>query len=96
MPLHIHEKIPRHVYARSIRETCKEAEKRGDLLQCGGTGVKQEDQIVMIMLEKATGIHLKYIPIKSGGEVAKNLVGGHIDLSVNNPPSSWATPCPGT
>ena len=63
----------------------KEAEKRGDLLQCGGTGVKQEDQIVMIMLEKATGIRLKYIPIKSGGEVAKNLVGGHIDLSMNNP-----------
>jgi tripartite-type tricarboxylate transporter receptor subunit TctC len=63
----------------------KEAEEKGELLQCGGTGVKQEDQIVMLMLEKATGVKIKYIPMKSGGEVAKNLVGGHIDLSMNNP-----------
>ena len=39
----------------------------------------------MLMLEDATGIDLKYIPMKSGGTVAKNLLGGHIDLSVNNP-----------
>jgi tripartite-type tricarboxylate transporter receptor subunit TctC len=63
----------------------KEKAAKGTPLQCGGTGVKQEDQIVMIMLEKATGIDLKYIPMKSGGTVAKNLVGGHIDLSMNNP-----------
>lgn len=63
----------------------KEAAAKGNPLQCGGTGVKQEDQIVMIMLEKATGIDLKYIPFKSGGVVAKNLIGGHIDATVNNP-----------
>lgn len=63
----------------------KEASAKGTPLQCGGTGVKQEDQIVMLMLEDATGIDLKYIPMKSGGTVAKNLLGGHIDLSVNNP-----------
>jgi putative tricarboxylic transport membrane protein len=63
----------------------KEMSAKGTPLQVGGTGVKQEDQIVMLMLEEATGIDLKYIPMKSGGEVAKNLVGGHIDASVNNP-----------
>jgi tripartite-type tricarboxylate transporter receptor subunit TctC len=63
----------------------KEAEAKGSPLQVGGTGVKQEDQIVSIMLEKATGIKLKYIPMKSGMTVAKNLIGGHIDCSVNNP-----------
>jgi len=66
-------------------EVAKKAAKAGKPLQCGGTGVKQEDQIVMLMLEKATGIDLKYIPMKSGMTVAKNLMGGHIDCSVNNP-----------
>lgn len=73
-----------YTLAQFVKEA-KAAQKRGKLLQCGGTGVKQEDQIVMIMLEKATGIDLKYIPFKSGGVVAKNLIGGHIDCTVNNP-----------
>jgi tripartite-type tricarboxylate transporter receptor subunit TctC len=66
-------------------ELAKKKAAAGTPLQCGGTGVKQEDQIVMLMLEKAIGVDLKYIPMKSGGTVAKNLVGGHIDMSVNNP-----------
>ena len=58
---------------------------KGTPLQMGGTGSKQEDEIVTIMLETATGIDLRYIPMTSGGDVAKNLVGGHIDATVNNP-----------
>jgi tripartite-type tricarboxylate transporter receptor subunit TctC len=63
----------------------KEMSAKGTPLQMGGTGSKQEDEIVTIMLEKATGIDVRYIPMTSGGDVAKNLVGGHIDSSVNNP-----------
>ncbi|MBE0704766.1 MAG: tripartite tricarboxylate transporter substrate binding protein [Afipia sp.] len=51
----------------------------------GGTGSKQEDQIITVALEKATGKKLTYIPYKGGGEVAVQLVGNHIDSSVNNP-----------
>ncbi|HPH12950.1 MAG TPA: tripartite tricarboxylate transporter substrate binding protein [Burkholderiaceae bacterium] len=51
----------------------------------GGTGSKQEDQIVTAGLEKATGTKFIYVPYKGGGEVAVQLVGGHIDSSVNNP-----------
>jgi len=58
---------------------------KGTPLQVGGTGSKQEDEIVKIMLEKATDISLRYIPMTSGGDVAKNVVGGHVDASVNNP-----------
>lgn len=53
-----------------------------------GTGSKQEDQIVMLMFEKkALGSlgWLTYVPFKGGGTVAANLVGGHVDLNVNNP-----------
>ena len=51
----------------------------------GGTGSKQEDQILTAGLEKATGTKFIYVPFKGGGEVAVQLVGKHVDSSVNNP-----------
>jgi putative tricarboxylic transport membrane protein len=50
-----------------------------------GTGSKQEDQIITVMLEKAAGKKLVYVPYKGGGEVAVQLVGKHVDSTVNNP-----------
>ena len=51
----------------------------------GGTGSKQEDQILTVGLEKATGTKFTYLPFKGGGDVAVQLVGNHIDSTVNNP-----------
>lgn len=51
----------------------------------GGTGSKQEDQIITVALEKAIGAKLTYVPYKGGGEVAVQLVGKHVDATVNNP-----------
>jgi len=51
----------------------------------GGTGSKQEDQIITVGLEKKTGTKFTYVPFKGGGEVATQLVGKHIDSTVNNP-----------
>ncbi len=51
----------------------------------GGTGSKQEDQIITVLLEKAAGKKMTYIPYKGGGEVAVQLVGKHVDSTVNNP-----------
>ena len=50
-----------------------------------GTGSKQEDQIITAALEKATGTKFIYMPFKGGGEVAVQLVGGHVNSTVNNP-----------
>ena len=50
-----------------------------------GTGSKQEDQIITVALEKATGTKFIYMPFKGGGEVAVQLVGGHVNSTVNNP-----------
>jgi putative tricarboxylic transport membrane protein len=58
--------------------------KPGDF-KMGGTGSKQEDQIITVAIEKASGTKFTYIPYKGGGEVAVQLVGKHIDSSVNNP-----------
>ena len=54
-------------------------------MKMGGTGSKQEDQILTAGIEKATGTKFIYIPYKGGGEVAVQLVGGHVDATVNNP-----------
>jgi len=51
----------------------------------GGTGSKQEDQIITVAIEKAAGVKFTYVPFKGGGTVATQLVGNHIDSSVNNP-----------
>jgi tripartite-type tricarboxylate transporter receptor subunit TctC len=51
----------------------------------GGTGSKQEDQIVTVNIEKQTGVKFTYIPYKGGGDVATQLVGKHVDSTVNNP-----------
>ena len=51
----------------------------------GGTGAAQEDQIITVQLEQATGAKFIYVPFKGGGDVATNLVGKHVDSTVNNP-----------
>ena len=56
----------------------------------GGTGSKQEDQIITVAIEKVTGTKFTYIPYKGGGEVAVQLVGRHVDSTVNNPIEAMA------
>jgi tripartite-type tricarboxylate transporter receptor subunit TctC len=54
-------------------------------IKMGGTGSKQEDQIITVMIEKAAGKKITYIPFRGGGDVAVQLVGKHVDSTVNNP-----------
>ena len=54
-------------------------------MKMGGTGSKQEDQIITVALQKQTGTKFTYVPFKGGGAVNTQLAGKHIDSSVNNP-----------
>ena len=56
----------------------------------GGTGSKREDHIITVALDKIAGAQFTYIPYKSGGEAATQLVGKHIDSNVNNPSENIA------
>jgi tripartite-type tricarboxylate transporter receptor subunit TctC len=56
-----------------------------DNWKMGGTGTGQEDSLVTAMLEKAYGVKHTYVPFKGGGTVAKNLIGNHVESTVNNP-----------
>ena len=67
---------------KTVQDFVAEAKKRS--LQVGGTGSKQEDEIVFRALEVKLGLKpFKYVPFKGGGDVAKALVGKHIEASVN-------------
>jgi tripartite-type tricarboxylate transporter receptor subunit TctC len=77
------------VNAETPYKTAKEyvaavKEKPGQF-KMGGTGSAQEDQIITIQLEQALGLKFTYVPFKGGGEVCVNLVGKHVDSTVNNP-----------
>ena len=57
----------------------------GKTWKVGGTGSGQEDSILTAMMENEFGYEVTYIPFPGGGTVAKNLIGKHIDSTVNNP-----------
>ena len=77
------------VNAESPYKTAKEyleaAKKEPGKFIMGGTGSAQEDQIITVMLEQDFGVKFAYVPFKGGGDVAVELVGKHINSSVNNP-----------
>ncbi|MCE2914464.1 MAG: Bug family tripartite tricarboxylate transporter substrate binding protein [Rubrivivax sp.] len=72
-----------HQTAKAFFDAVKAGPDRG--IKIGGTGSKQEDQIITVMLEKAAGKKIIYIPYGGGGQVATQLVGKHVDATVNNP-----------
>ena len=78
------------VNAKTPYKTAKEfvdaAKKAGpSKFKMAGTGSKQEDQIITVAIEQQAGAKLAYVPFKGGGEVAKQLVGEHVNSTVNNP-----------
>jgi tripartite-type tricarboxylate transporter receptor subunit TctC len=71
---------------QSAKEYVEAAKKAGPAkFKMAGTGSRQEDQIITVALEKQTGTKFIYIPFKGGGDVATQLVGKHVDSTVNNP-----------
>ncbi len=71
--------------AKEYIAAVKERSGGDNRMKMGGTGAAQEDQIITIQLEQALGLKFTYVPFRGGGEVCVNLVGKHVDSTVNNP-----------
>ena len=80
--LWVHADSP-HKTAAEFLAAMKAGPDRG--VKIAGTGSRQEDHIISVMLEKTAGKKATYIPFKGGGDVAVQLVGKHVDATVNNP-----------
>src|SRR6266508_4366923 len=74
-----------HKTAKEYIAAVKERSGGDNRMKMGGTGTAQEDQIITILLEQTQGVKFTYVPFKGGGEVCVNLVGKHVDSTVNNP-----------
>lgn len=70
---------------QSAKDLVAAAKAANGNFKIGGAQSKDTDHILTRQLEKATGINVTYIPFKSGGEVAVQLAGGHVEANTNNP-----------
>ena len=70
---------------KTTKEFIDAAKTASPPFKMGGTGSKREDQVLTVFMEKQTGAKFLYLPYKSGGEAATQLVGNHTQSNVNNP-----------
>src|SRR6186713_553409 len=70
---------------KNTKEFVDAAKKAEPQFKMGGTGSKREDHVLTVFMEKKTGAKFAYLPYKSGGEAATQLVGNHTAANVNNP-----------
>ena len=70
---------------KTVKEFVDAAKASATPFKMGGTGSKREDHVLTAFMEKKTGAKFSYLPYKSGGEAATQLVGNHIASNVNNP-----------
>jgi putative tricarboxylic transport membrane protein len=70
---------------KTVKEFADAAKSANPQFKMGGTGSKREDHVLTVFLEKKTGAKFAYLPYKSGGEAATQLVGNHTQSNVNNP-----------
>jgi tripartite-type tricarboxylate transporter receptor subunit TctC len=69
----------------TVKDFVSAAKSANPPFKMGGTGSRREDQVLSVFIEKKTGAKFAYLPYKSGGEAATQLVGNHTASNVNNP-----------
>ncbi len=70
---------------KTVKDFIAAAKAAPSPFKMGGTGSKREDHVLTVFMEKKTGAKFAYLPYKSGGEAATQLVGEHTESNVNNP-----------
>lgn len=70
---------------KTAKDLIEAARTKGTAFKMGGGHSKDTDHILTRQIEKATGTKVTFVPFKSGGEVAVQLAGAHIDSNTNNP-----------
>src|SRR4051794_3352551 len=70
---------------KTVKEFVDAAKAASTPFKMGGTGSKREDHVLTVFLEQKTGAKFSYLPYKSGGEAATQLVGNHTESNVHTP-----------
>ena len=70
---------------KTAKDLVEAMRTKGAGFKMGGGHSKDTDHILTRQVEKAIGASVTFVPFKSGGEVAVQLAGKHIDSNTNNP-----------
>ncbi len=73
---------------KNAADLIADARAKNGRFKMAGAQSKDTDHILTRKIEKATGVKMTYVPFKSGGEVAVQLSGAHVDANTNNPSES--------
>jgi putative tricarboxylic transport membrane protein len=70
---------------KSMRDFIEAAKKNPDQLKQSGGSVTGRDNLVRLVIQKATGAKWVFVSFPSGGERIANLLGGHVQMMVIEP-----------
>ncbi|MBI2986820.1 MAG: tripartite tricarboxylate transporter substrate binding protein [Deltaproteobacteria bacterium] len=73
---------------KTMRDFVEAAKKNPGKLKQPGGAISSLDNLFRMLIQKATGAQWAYINLESGGERVANLLGGHMDLMLDNPDKS--------
>lgn len=70
---------------KSIKDFVNAAKKAPGTIKVGGGAPRNEDNVLHIRFERAAGIKTNYVGFRGGGDLTREILGGHIDIMLNNP-----------
>lgn len=76
---------------KSLDDVIKAAKEKPDTITMGGGGVAGPDRMGLIRLQEAAGFTVRYVPFAGGGEIHRNVLGGHVQVAVGNPSDFMAS-----
>ena len=75
---------------KSLRELIDEAKRKPGQLSYSSSGVYGSTHVPAEMFTQAAGIPMRHVPFAGGGPATNALLGGHVDIHIQNVPGSMA------
>ncbi len=75
---------------KSIKDVVNAAKKAPGSVKVAGVVIGSEDHVTNAIFETAAGIKTNYIAFKNGGDIMREVLGGHVDVGIMNPSEAMA------
>lgn len=75
---------------KSLKDLVAAAKKSPNNIRVAGVVIGSEDHVVDALFQAAAGIKLNYIVFRSGADIMRELLGGHVELAWLNPSEAVA------
>jgi putative tricarboxylic transport membrane protein len=76
---------------KTLDDVIKAAQAAPDTITMGGGGVAGPDRMGLLRLQEAADFTVRYVPFAGGGEIHRNVLGGHVQVAVGNPSDFMAS-----